>query len=140
MNNTRQQTAERILDGLRQYYGTENYFQHPLKKCVCYTDGVAYLAKEAKAHWLVDAIASYYVCPLMRAAMRKDARLREMHFWELKLDKDDCNKAVLTSVADSGCKPFIEQRIPYTDFPLDEIRIWSAWDGFRWVLYLPSEH
>ncbi|MEQ9461040.1 MAG: hypothetical protein RIG82_08820 [Phycisphaeraceae bacterium] len=30
--------------------------------------------------------------------------------------------------------------IPLTNFPLDRIDLWAAFDGRYWTLYLPSEH
>jgi hypothetical protein len=31
------------------------------------------------------------------------------------------------------------QAIPYTDFPLDEIRLYACWDTEHWVIMLPSK-
>ena len=48
--------------------------------------------------------------------------------------------AKLTCRADAGVAPAITQEIPFTDFPLDQIEIWAGFDGWHWMLYLPSEY
>ncbi len=122
---------------LRQFTGDLIRYKHPLNPQVIYSPGVRYVAEKGKAYWLIDAIASYFGSPEMQAAQRHDYRLREMQFWRLKvIDKS----AVLVAEADSGETPFIQQEIEYTDFPLEQIDIWAAFDGLHWTLYLPSEH
>ena len=32
------------------------------------------------------------------------------------------------------------QEIPYTDFPLDFITLYTCWDQEKWVIMLPSEY
>jgi hypothetical protein len=73
----------------------------------------------------------------LKDAIRDDSRLASMQFWRLTVEDQG---AVLTAEADAGEEPFIQQVIPYTDFPLDRIEIWAAYDGTYWTLYLPSEH
>jgi len=104
---------------------------------VIYTPGIRHLAEQAQAYWLIDAIASYFGSPVMKAAMRKDGRLKDMQFWRLQVSD---GAAKLTAVADSGEEPFIVQDIEYTDFPLKEIVIWAEYDGRGWTLLLPQEH
>ncbi|WP_417850304.1 DUF6876 family protein [Thalassoglobus sp.] len=36
--------------------------------------------------------------------------------------------------------PKTETRIPYTDFPFEDIDVWAARDEQYWVLMLPSEY
>jgi hypothetical protein len=60
-----------------------------------------------------------------------------MQFWRLTVTDES---AVLVAEADSGEEPFIRQEIEFTDFPLEKIDIWAAFDGLHWTLYLPSEH
>ena len=108
-----------------------------INRSVIYTPGVAFLANHAEAYWLIDAIASYFGSPVMNKALAKDPRLT-LHFWRLDVSDDD--SAVLTARADKGEKPFITQKIPFTDFPLDCVDIWAGYDGTYWTLYLPSEH
>ena len=89
------------------------------------TDGVAYLAESCGAFWLVDAIFSHYM-----KTRKKDSML----FCTLKVDLKK-QSAVLTG-DDGNDTPFFTQKIPYTDFPLPEIKVWVA-DG---VALLPSEY
>mgnify|MGYP003676145748 CR=1 FL=1 len=130
-------TPEQLLENLQRFTGSEQFIQHPLSRSVVYTEGVHYLAEEAGAFWLIDAIASYFGSPEMRAAIAQDERLESLQFWNLKLTDPG---AVLTAQADKGETPFITQEIPFTDFPLRGIDIWAGFNGAGWTLYLPSEH
>lgn len=105
---------------LEQFTGTENYYKHPLSKCV-YTDGVKYLADQAGAYWLIDAIFSY-------------RRTEPFQVWKLMVIED--TSALLTMQEDSDRPILVSQNIEYTDFPEPEITIYLI-DG---VLLLPSEY
>lgn len=123
---------------LRQFTGDVTRYRHWMNRRVIYTPGIKHLAGEAQAYWLVDAIASYCGSQeLIRASLR-DLRLDDMQFWRLDVRAD--HSAVLSARADSGEEPFIVQSIEYTNFPLDCVDIWAAYDGDHWTLYLPSEH
>lgn len=56
-------------------------YAHSLSKHVIYTPGIKYLAENANAYWLLDAITSYYGTKIMKAAIAKDQRLSSLHFW-----------------------------------------------------------
>ena len=105
---------------LNQFRGTEHYYQH-WTKILVFTDGIHYLAEKAGAYWLIDAIASY-------------RRKEPFQVWMLKVKED--KSAVLTMQEDTGQPVKVRQVIPFTDFPLDEIKLWLI-DG---VLILPSEY
>lgn len=107
------------LSDLKQFTGTEHYYKHWLGRLV-YTDGVAFLAENAKAYWLLDAIASYN-------------RKEEFQVWDLVVDG---GKAVLTMKEDTGQPLAVRQEIKYTDFPMDHVKLYLK-DG---VLMLPSEY
>ncbi len=104
---------------LNQFTGTENYYRHWMG-CV-FTDGVQYLAEQAGAYWLIDAVFSY-------------RRREPFQVWTLK--KNDDNSAVLTMQEDSGEPAKVRQTIPFTDFPLERIKLYLI-DG---VLLLTSEY
>lgn len=125
------------LTDLRQFTGDDIRYRHPLNPKIIYTPGVQYVAENAGAYWLIDAIASYFGSAEMSRSMDQDSRLRYLQFWKLKRNGDS---AVLSAEADSGETPFITQVIEYTDFPLEEIEIWAGRSGDAWTLYLPSEH
>ena len=105
---------------LSQFIGTVNYHRHWLGGV--YTDGVQYLAEQVGAYWLIDAIFSY-------------RRRESFQIWTLKKNADD-NGAVLTMQEDTGEPIKVRQKIPYTDFPLDQISLYLI-DG---VLLLTSEY
>ncbi|ELP30234.1 hypothetical protein RBSWK_05832 [Rhodopirellula baltica SWK14] len=123
---------------LRHFTGDLERTRHGLNRQVIYTPGVEHVAERGRAYWLIDAIASWIGSePFLRAAA-EDPRISQMHFWTLKLGEG--TTAQLYAKADSPDEPFIVQEIEYTDFPLQKIDIWAAFDGEHWTLYLPSEH
>lgn len=123
---------------LMQFTGDLERYRHPLNRRVIYTPGVQFLAEGAGAYWLIDVIASYFGSPEMMNAICKDRRLADLQFWRLDVNAD--NTARVTARADTNVKPFITQEIGFTDFPLEFVEIWAAFDGRHWTLYLPSEH
>jgi len=113
---------------LGYFTGTEEWHRHP--SGLLYTDGVKYVAENGGAYWLIDAVASYQGEPALALT-----ELQEFQLWELAVDRER-NSAVLTCRADTGRKPVVRQEIEYTDFPLDEIKLYVECG----VLLLPSEH
>jgi len=111
-----------LEDELENFTGTERHYKHPLG--IKYTDGVKYLADKAGAYWILDCVASY----------QPKFRNKDFQVWKLK--KNENNTAVLTMREDEGQPELVRQKIPYTDFPLDEISLWCE----NGVLILPSEH
>lgn len=131
---------------LRQFTGTEHYYRFGLSPNVLCTDGVKFVADECQSFWLLDAIASYYI-PIgpLHEAMKRDERLQNMQFWNLKTDLE-ARTAVLTCRPDAGATPVVVQEFT-TDFPLESIDIWcgildynEATGVKKWAIYLPSEH
>ena len=110
-----------LIEKLEQFTGTEHYYRHWLG--FKYTDGIKYLADEAKCHWLLDAIGSY----------QPKHKNIPFQLWILKVDK---KKGILTMQEDSGKKFLVTQKIKYTDFPLDKIELYLI-EG---VLLLTSEY
>ncbi|WP_437186703.1 DUF6876 family protein [Planctomicrobium sp. SH668] len=123
---------------LRQFTGSTQWFRHSFNRAVIYTEGIQFLMEEGKAYWLVDAIASHIGSKEFNKAAAQDDRIGLMHFWKLAVRPDQT--ATLKAVADSGEQPFIEQQIPFTDFPLEEIDIWAQHNGNSFTLMLPSEY
>ncbi len=91
------------------------------------TDGTRYLADTAGCYWLMAAISSH----LQRLA-------KEETFISSKLTVDN-GKARL-NIEDGNGTVLATQKIPYTDFPLDEIMLFACWDQKHWVIMLPSEY
>ena len=125
---------------LKQFTGDLQRFGSPLHRPVIWSPGVNYVAEQAGAFWLIDAIASHIKHGSeLKAAAKEDERLQSLQFWALEVNLGE-QSAVLTCQADTGCKPAARQVIEYTDFPLEKIDIWAGYDGTHWTLYLPSEH
>jgi len=110
---------------LRQFIGTLAYHPHPSGHLV-YTDGVAFLAERARLAWLIHLIAFWQPHAL------KDAWLREIQFWELRIED---SKGTLTCLRDADDIAF-RQRLPKCDSALDYVRVYVQ----NGVLMLPSEH
>ena len=114
-----------MLD-LTQFTGTEHYYRHI--NGLVLTDGTKYLADEAGAYWLMDVIASYL-------------DKIEDGFAIAELTVTHGNKAFFSLADDKPAnKFFATQSIPYTDFPLEEIKLYVIRDGEHWVCLLPSEY
>ena len=111
-----------------------DYFQSSaFARNIFHTSGVQTLAEESKCYWLIDAIVSYQL----------SVKIRQEPFqvWTLKVEN---NQGVLTCGDGNDTPPLISQKIPYTDFPLEEITLYledGSLDGehFAKVLMLPSE-
>ncbi|MFM6191146.1 DUF6876 family protein [Planktothrix sp.] len=130
------------LSDLSQFTGTETWYRHFTG--LLYTDGIQYLAEQAEAYWLIDAIASY------QHQLKRDEYLAYFQVWVLSvagegerkypfLLPEDGYKAVLTCWPDTpkeGVKSAVIQQIEYTDFPLIELKLYVSDD----VLMLPSEY
>jgi len=125
---------------LDQFTGTDGYTRwSPLFRRMVLTDGAKFVALNGGANgafWLMDAIASHQPKAL------KNEMLREIQFWKLEVkEKNGSKSAVLTCRFDSGEKPFITQKIEYTDFDLDKIDLWvEPLDENTYVILLASEH
>lgn len=109
---------------LAHFTSTDDYYQHWLGKLI-YTDGVKFLAEKAGVYWLLDSIALYQPQVLV------DSMLQEFQIWRLKVDD---YSGVLTCERDTD-DIFLTENIPYTDFPLKEIKLYLE----NGVLCLPSE-
>jgi len=112
-----------LMSELHQFTGTENWYQHWLG--FTYTDGVKYLAQQAGAYWLIDAIGSYQKASIKEITIQ---------FWRLTVNED--KSAVLQMREDSDRPSRVSQKIAYTDFPLKEIELYFSNN----VLLLPSEY
>jgi hypothetical protein len=120
---------------LSQFIGTEAYHRWSLlfPRHVL-TDGAKYVADnggQSGAYWLMDAIASYDRHPKMTQ------KLRDFQFWKLTRSG---NTATLVCTDGNSDKAKITQKIPFTDFDLDEITLWVQQSGNMTVIHLPSEY
>ena len=116
---------------LAQFTGSETFTRHGLARSVLMTEGVAFLAQHAQAHWLTDAIASYLHDVWVK--------WEEFQIWQLSVD-GTTRRAALSMTDGNSTTPIITQSLDYTDFPLDAITLWLVATGNHWVLMLPSEY
>ena len=122
MSNTKTLTAE----DLHHFTGSENWYRHWLNRKVLYTDGAQYLAAHGGACWLLDSIA-------IAQAHVKAVKAEEFQVWTLKVNPD--STALLT--CDDGNNNIVyKQSIPFTDFPLPEVKLYFT-DN---VIMLTSEY
>lgn len=120
MTTTTQFTAQ----DLAHFTGTENWYRLPLA-CMLYTDGVKYLAEQAGAYWLIDAVAFGQEEPGVKG--------QPFQVWTLAVRE---NSAATLTCTDGNAKILYQQHISFTDFPLPEITLWVE----DRVILLPSEH
>ena len=113
--------------------GTEQWYRHWMNRHFLFTDGIKTMADKGEAYWLIDAIFSHQSNPKLRTE-----RLQYFQLWQLKVNAD--KTAVLTCRGDSSEPVLVEQKIEFTDFPLDEIKLYAEGDGEHLILLLPSEH
>ena len=113
---------------LSQFSGTERYHRHWCGSTIYLTDGAKYLADKAGCYWLMDIIASAY------------PHYKHDEFVVVELVKTD-TAAVLTIKPDAGQPSYYTQHIPFTDFPLESIKLYVVvGEGMRYVVMLPSEY
>ena len=114
---------------LAQFCGSAEFYQHWTKRLV-YTEGVHYMAERAGAYWLIDAVASHQ--PDQRITSRQ--YLVDFQLWQLAVAQD--KSADLTMRGDSDQPAVITQEIPFTDFPLEQVKLYVSGG----TLMLPSEY
>lgn len=119
------------LADLGRHTGTETWWRHPMFPGFLYTDGVRYVADNAGAHWLVEAILSHQGTPAVAA--------EPFQAWTLTVDlAGRTADLVATDGGKHGRRPreIARQAIPFTDFPRRELVLWLEGE----TLLLPSEH
>lgn len=112
--------AAQLEAELAGFIGTEGYtnLRYPwLRQRFLLTDGVKYLADQAKAYWLMDAIASHQTSKAVAA--------EEFQFWKLEVNEQ---RAAVLICTDGNNKELARQDIPCTDFPLTSITLYAALD------------
>jgi hypothetical protein len=127
-------TKEEIQEVLAYNHGSGQAYR--LTAHIVMTEGVKMMADVCEAYWLVDLIVSH--------VMHSGARIPDYEFQFWRLERHGEGAIVYCGDGrdeDEGGKPEeVMQLIPYTDFPLDEIKIWVKLDGDRFTMLLPSEY
>lgn len=117
---------EKDID-LSGFTGSTVFYRHMLG-CKL-SEGAKYLADKAGAYWLLDAIVSY----------QSEARVKalDIQFWTLQCAADAADFSAVLFLTDGHTEArIIQQDIPFTDFPLKEIKVWLQNN----TLFLPSEY
>ena len=117
---------EQVLYGLEFFTGSQVLFKHWFG--FRYTQGVKYIADEAGAYWLIDAILSHQ----NRTLLNKYPNLKEFQIWRLEVKNDS---GLLICEEDTD-QPVLSQKIHYTDFPLEEIKFFLI----DRIILLPGEY
>jgi hypothetical protein len=111
---------------LARFKDTETHHRH-WSRAYNYTDGVAYLAAEAGANWLLDHIAAH------QKRARRDPSLRECQIWTLR--KTGVFLARITCSRYDGEDVFYDDVAVFGGFPLDEVTLYLESE----MLMLPGE-
>lgn len=112
---------EQIMQELNQFTGTTQYYKYFSLKL---TDGIKHFAEKLGAFWLIDIVLSY----------QHELKKIPFQLWEIEVNQD--KSASVTVREDSDTKPLAEQKVQYTDFPLDNYSFYVI-DG---VVLLRSEY
>ena len=105
---------------LEQFTGTEHYYQYTFGTKL--TDGVMYMATEAKCFWFLDVIVSW----------QPELKGQEFQIWKLK----KCGEAWLVTCDDGNDNELARQVVEYSDFNYDSAEVWFINE----VMLLSSEY
>jgi hypothetical protein len=140
--------AKKLDHELACFSGTEQWYRHGgfWRHEILLTDGVMHLAEHGgrtngTTFWLVDAIASYQG--------EKVLARHPFQVWTLIVTEAEGQSRCARLVCTNGNneKPIVEQEIEYTDFMLDEVRLYASVEPVdatgkkkRVIILLPSEY
>lgn len=131
---TQQTLAAELEANLPHFTGTERYtnLRYPwLRSRFLLTDGAKYLAETAKAFWLMDAIAGHQTNQKVAA--------EPFQVWKLTVNEQ---KQAMLTCTDGNETVLVRQDIPYSDFPLSEITLYTEQSDYLAgrVVMLTSEY
>ena len=118
--------SENLQTARVQITGTSQYYRFHADAVL--TDGVLWLADNASCYWLLDVYYSY----LFLLDGDKES------FTVLTLTKSGRSAHVV--IDDGNDNLIAQQEIEYTEFPLEQIKLYGCWDGKQWIMLLPSEY
>jgi len=146
--------AKKLERELAHFSGTEQWYRHRgfWRHQILLTDGVMYLAENGgrnsgTAFWLIDAIASYQGEKVLVRHPFQVWNLIVTPEVEVNTHTEKARCARLVCTNGNNDKPIIEQEIEYTDFLLDEVRLYASVEPVdetgkkkRVIILLPSEY
>ncbi len=118
---------------LSQFTGSEQLTRWSMLSHSVLTEGCKFVADQAGAYWLFDAIDSHLTARGVTDETEFTvATLRSRPEGGAVLELDDGNGLI-----------WMTQIIPFTDFPLDELpdfKTYAAFNGRAWTHMLPTEY
>ena len=114
---------------LHNFSGTEHYYR--IMPNVLMTDGAKFVADKGEAYWLMIAIASY---------LPQFKNTESFIVANLQVSNTGNSRSALLKLDDGNDNILIEQHIAYTDFALDEMKLYACYTGDNWVIMLPREY
>ena len=118
---TRRQSIEAALAA---HCGSLERTRHWTRRLI-YTPGIADMAELCGAYWLIDLIGSHQIDQKVAA--------EEFQLWTLNVE---ANQTGFARATDGNDKLIASQQIEFTDFPLDEIKLYLV----QGTLMLPGEY
>ena len=119
---------ETLSTNLAHFSGSDEYTRTSSRMVI--TEGVKYLAENAGAFWLIDLIDSHQITPSVGR--------EPFQVWTLTRNKSGSGAKV--EATDGNGKRIAVQRIPYTDFPLQSVKLFCTSGGtINRVTMLPGE-
>jgi LmbE family N-acetylglucosaminyl deacetylase len=124
-------TPNEIEQELITFTGTEGYHRiNPLMPNVVGTDGAMRMAELCEAFWLLDVIASHMPSVPDEESFAVAWLRKQINDQWLFTLSDDLPPEVT----------FAAQPIEFSDFPLDEIKLYVGRQDQYWVVMLTSEY
>ena len=114
-----------ILNELKQFYGTENYYKSTFGKLKL-TDGMNFLRNNLNCYWLIDIVESVQ-------HLKEIQDNKEFILWKVEV-KD--KGFIVTAREDTDSPILYEQKGDYTDFPLNNYEFYQIND----VILLKGEY
>ena len=114
---------------LHNFSGTELYYR--ITPDTVMTEGAKFVADNGEAYWLMTAIASY---------LPQLTKTESFIVANLQVTNTGNSRSALLKLDDGNDNILIEQHIAYTDFALDEMKLYACHTGNMWVIMLPREY
>ena len=115
---------------LAQFIGTQTWHRfNGLSPNSLLTDGAQYVAEEGGAYWLMDIIASAQLDPKVKA--------EPFQVWKLAVNDD---QSAIMEADDRNGNAIYTQAIPWTDFILDNMKLYAVKEEDYLIIMLPSEY
>jgi hypothetical protein len=120
-----EQRYEFKLKDLVEFSGSTVWVRHPLAKEILFTEGVLFLAVQAKALWLLDEI-------VLAQKAKPELKKEDFQVWDLKVT----GSSAILRCDDGNDHLLWEMPIPFTDFPEPGVKLYFT----DYVIMLPSEY